>query len=127
MEIITKYVADDGTEFEDEYQCLDYELKEKMKGIYGFKAYDSSAREIYPSDYDDLDDFATDMMFLKVTDVKGWEKFMDICDEKRVYFVDGVDEICEKGLFFFDEDHDYWTSWEAEYEKLRVIRRKMDY
>ena len=127
MEVITKYVADDGTEFEFEDECLDYELKEKMKGIYGFKAYDSSAREIHPSDYDDLDDFATDMMFLKVTDVKGWEKFMDICDEKRVYFVDGVDEICEKGLFFFDEDHDYWTSWEAEYEKLRVIRRKMDY
>ena len=127
MEVITKYLANDGTEFEFEDECLDYELKEKMKGIYGFKAYDSNAQEIHPFDYDDLDDFITDMMFLKITDVKGWKEFLDICDEERVYLLDGVDDICEKGLFFFDEDHDYWTSWDYEYEKLRNIRRKMDY
>lgn len=127
MEVITKYVANDGTEFEFEDECLDYELKGKIKGIYGFKAYNRDAREIHPFDYDDLDDFATDMWFLKVTDIKGWKEFMEICDEERVYFLDGVDDICEKGLFFFDEDHDYWTSWEAEYEKLRNIRKKMDY
>ena len=127
MEVITKYLADDGTEFEFEDECLEYELKEKIKDIYGFKAYDRNGQEIHSFDYDDLDDFITDMMFLKITDVKGWEEFLDICDEERVYLLDGVDDIGEKGLFFFDEDHDYWTSWDYEYEKLRNIRRKMDY
>ena len=127
MTKVTKYIADDGTEFEFEDECLEYELKEKIKDIYGFKAYDRNGQEIHPFDYDDLDDFITDMMFLKITDVKGWEEFLDICDEERVYLLDGVDDIGEKGLFFFDEDHDYWTSWDYEYEKLRNIRRKMDY
>lgn len=127
MEVITKYLAFDGEEFEYEEECLDYERKEKLKDSYGFKAYDINAREIHPSDYADLDDFITDMKFLKITDVKGWDKFVDVCDENRTYLYDGMEEFCEKGLYFYDDENDYWESWEHEYEKLRNIRKKMDY
>ena len=127
MEKITKYVAFDGEEFEYEEECLDYERKEKTRNSYGFQAYDRNAREIYPFDYDDLDDFVGDMGYLKVTDVKGWDEFVDVCDENRTYLCDGIEGLSEKGLYYYDEDQDYWCSWDYEYEKLRNIRRKMDY
>ena len=127
MEKITKYVAFDGEEFEYEEECLDYERKEKTRNCYGFQAYDRMAREIHPTDYDDLDDFVTDMGYLKITDVKGRDEFVNICDDNRVYLYDGMEDFCEKGLYYFDEDKDYWYNWDFEYEKLRIIRRKMDY
>ena len=127
MEVITKYVAEDGTEFEFEDECLDYELKGKIRDIYGFTAYDCNGKEIKPEEYRDLDCFVSEARYIKVTDIKGWDAFSDLCEEQDVYFYDGMDDFYEKGLYYFDDDHDYWLSWEHEYEKLRAIRRKMDY
>lgn len=128
MKEITKYIADDGIEFDDEDECLDYERGIKIKKVYGFKAYDLQGKEIFPKDYvRDMDDFTYDVHYIKVTNIQGWEEFEDLCnDEFGTYFYDGLDEISETGLYFKD-DHDCWVSWEAEYEKLRVIRKKMDY
>lgn len=127
MEVITKYLANDGTEFEFEDECLDYELKGKIRDIYGFTAYDCNGKEIKPEEYRDLDCFVSEARYIKVTDIKGWDAFSDLCEEQDVYFYDGMDDFYEKGLYYFDDDHDYWLSWEHEYEKLRAIRRKMDY
>ena len=129
MTEVTKYIADDGKEFDYEDDCLDYERGLKIKEIYGFKAYDRQGKEIFPKDYvKDMDDFVYDVCYIKVTNIQGWEEFEELCnDEFGTYFYDGLDEISETGLYFKDDDHDYWASWEAEYEKLRVIRKKMDY
>lgn len=127
MTEITKYMADDGTEFDFEDECLEYELEQKVKGIYGFKAYDCNGKEIKPSNYRDLDCFVSEARYIKVTDIKGWNEFSELCEESDVYFYDGMDDICEKGLYYYDEDHDYWENWEHEYEKLRAIRRKYDF
>ena len=32
MTEVTKYIADDGTEFDDEYDCLEYEFEQNVKG-----------------------------------------------------------------------------------------------
>lgn len=125
MEMITKYVADDGTEFEDEDQCLEYELRNKK--FYGFVAYDFRKEPISIKDYCCLDDFVDDFRAIKVTDYEGWREFELYCRENGVCFYDGLDDICEKGLYFFDDDHDYWISWEYEYEKLRNLRKNYDY
>ena len=127
MTEITRYVAFDGEEFEYEDECLEYERKENLKNSYGFQAYDRNAREIHPTEYCDLEDFVNEMSFLKITDTNGWSDFVDLCDDNRVYFYDEMKEFCEKGLYYHDEDQDYWYNWDYEYEKLRNIRRKMDY
>lgn len=127
MEVITKYVANDGIEFDDEDECLEYELKVKVKNIYGFTIYDCNGKEIKPTDYRDLDCFIDEARYIKITDIKGWDAFSELCEENDVYFDYGMDDFYERGLYFFDDDHEYWVSWEAEYEKLRNIRRKMDY
>ena len=129
MEVITKYIADDRTEFDDEDECLDYERGLKIHKVYGFRAYDRQGKEIFPKNYvNDMDDFVYDVCYIKVENIKGWEEFETLCnDEFSTYFYDGLDSISETGLYFKDDDHDCWTNWEYEYEKLRAIRRKMDY
>ena len=129
MTEITKYIADDGVEFDDEDECLDYERGIKILKVYGFKAYNRQGKEIFPKNYvKNMDDFKYDVYYLKIENIKGWEEFEELCREEfGSYFYDGLDEISEKGLYFKDDDHDYWVSWDYEYEKLRAIRRKMDY
>ena len=129
MKEITKYIADDGKEFEDEDECLDYERGLKIHKVYGFRAYDRQGKEIFPKNYvSDMDDFTYDAHYIKVDNVKGWEEFEELCNyEFDTYFYDGLDEISQTGLYFKDDDHDFWTNWDYEYEKLRNIRKKMDY
>ena len=97
--------------------------------FYGFKAYDRQGKEIFPKNYvSDMDDFIYDACYIRVENVRGWEEFEELCnDEFGTYFYDGLDSISETGLYFKDDDHDCWTNWDYEYEKLRAIRRKMDY
>ena len=129
MTEITKYIADDGTEFDYEDECLDYERGIKILKVYGFRAYDRQGKEIFPKNYiKDMDDFTYDVCYLKIENIRGWEEFEELCnDEFDTYFYDGLDSISETGLYFKDDDHDYWASWDYEYEKLRNIRKKMDY
>lgn len=129
MKKITKYIADDGKEFDDEDDCLDYERGIKIKDIYGFKTYDRQGKEIFPKDYvSNMTVFSYDVCYIRVENIKGWEEFEKLCiDEFDTYFYDGLDEISEKGLYYKDDDYDCWVNWDYEYEKLRNIRRKMDY
>ena len=125
MEMITKWIADDGEEFEDEDQCREHELRNKK--FYGFVAYDFRKEPITIKDYSYLEDFVDDFRAVKVTDYEGWREFEQYCRDDGVRFYDGLDDINERGLYFFDDDHDYWISWEYEYEKLRNLRRSFDY
>lgn len=129
MREITKYIADDGKEFDDEDDCLDYERGIKIKDIYGFKTYDQRGKEIFPKDYvSNMTEFSYDVCYIRVENIKGWEEFEKLCiDEFDTYFYNGLDEISEKGLYYKDDDYDCWVNWDYEYEKLRNIRRKMDY
>ena len=129
MKEITKYIADDGKEFDDEDECLDYERGIKIHKVYGFKAYDRQGKEIFPKNYvSDMDDFVYDACYIRIENIKGWEEFEELCnDEFGTYFYDGLDSISETGLYFKDDDHDCWINWDYEYEKLRIIRKKMDY
>lgn len=129
MTEITKYIADDGKEFDDEDDCLDYERSIKILKVYGFRAYDRQGKEIFPKDYvKNMDYFTYDVYYIKVENIKGWEEFEKLCnDEFDTYFYDGLDSISENGLYYKDDDYDCWTNWDYEYEKLRNIRKKMDY
>ena len=76
MTEITKYIADDGKEFEDEDECLDYERGIKILKVYGFRAYDRQGKEIFPKDYvRNMDDFNYDACYIKVENIRGWEEF----------------------------------------------------
>ena len=125
MTEIIMYEANDGTVFHSEEECIDYERKNMP--CKGFIGYDNSGEIINPKDYYNLDEWKGDLAYLRVSDINGWNEFESYCHDEGTYFYDGLDDVCENGLYYYDEDHDYWENWEHEYEKLRVIRRKMDY
>lgn len=128
MTEITKYIADDGTEFEDEDECLDYERTTSMKKIQGVKFFFENGKEV--TDYSSLEDLLDRSYFIKITNEDDFNKFEELLYDELgcSYWADGWNSLKgEKGLFYYDEDRDCWVSWEAEYDKLREIRRKMNY
>ena len=128
MTEVTKYIANDGKEFEDEDECLDYERTSTMKAIKGVKFFSEDGKEI--TNYSSLEDLLDLSYFIKITDKDDFDKFEELLYDELgcSYWADGWDSLKdEKGLFFYDEDRDSWISWEAEYDKLREIRRKMNY
>ena len=128
MKEITKYIADDGTEFEDEDECLYYERTEKMKTVKGVKFFFENGKEI--SDYENLEDLLDRTCFIRITDKEDFDKFEEILYEEfgGDYWADGWDSLRgETGLFYYDKDFTRWMSWDEQYDKLREIRRKMDY
>ena len=128
MREITKYVADDGTEFEDEDECLDYERTEKMKTIKGVKFFFENGKEI--SDYSSLEDLVDRSYFIKITDKDDFDKLEEMVFDElhRHYWAYGWDDLKDKtGLFYYDEAFDGWLSWDEQYDKLLEIRKKMNY
>ena len=128
MKEITKYIADDGTEFEDEDECLYYERTEKMKSIKGVKFFFENGKEI--SDYENLEDMLDRTYFIRITDKEDFDKFEEMLYEEigSYYWADGWRGLKgEIGLFFYDEDLDRWMNWDEQYDKLIEIRRKMGY
>lgn len=128
MKEITKYVANDGTEFENEYECLDYERTEGMKAIKGVKFFFENGKEI--TEYSNLEDLLNRSYFIIITDRNDFDKFEDLLyDEFDCnYWAEGWENLQGKtGLFYYDEYFDRWVSWDEQYDKLREIRRKMNY
>lgn len=76
MEVITKYVANDGTEFEDEDECLDYERVEGMKIVQGVKFFFENGKEV--TDYSSLEDLLDRSYFIKITDEDDFDKFEEL-------------------------------------------------
>lgn len=48
MKEVVNYIADDGTIFEDEDECREYERKIALKSYYGFKVFRYDFEEIEP-------------------------------------------------------------------------------
>lgn len=128
MKEITKYIADDGTEFEDEDECLDYERTEKMKTIKGVKFFFENGKEI--SDYENFEDLLDRTFFIRITDKDDFDKFEEMLYNEISYYygTDGWRDLeNEIGLFFYDKDLDRWMNWDKQYDKLLEIRKKMGY
>ena len=66
MQEVIKYVADDGTEFEDEADCFDYERKMLFADFFnrGLKTFDSNKQELSIEDYTKVDSLLDDSWFI---------------------------------------------------------------
>ena len=124
MEKIIKYVAFDGTEFDYEEDCVDYELETKAKEYTEyFTLYDYDRKPIK---------FCADGRVLDHT------TYIIVKDEKAVSFLDDWmnDYGCHRtigkcadrenivnriGLWMWDEKEDVWVHWETEMSKMREL------
>ena len=81
MTIINTYVAFDGTKFDDEFDCLDYEFTLQMYDINGY----------------------SDVHRIIVADEKDLEDIKHVYEYSGIYI--GVNSI---GTWVYDEDEDNW-------------------
>ena len=128
MREITKYIAHDGTEFDNEDDCRYYEVIEGMKTIKGVKFFFEDGKEI--TNYSGLEDLLDRSCFIKITDENDFDNFEEMVYEKLgcSYWADGWCSLRgETGVFYYDEDFERWMSWDEQYDKLLEIRRKLNY
>ena len=98
---ITRYMADDGTEFETEEECILYELKPLFEALSatGFKAFNYYNESLL---YDDCFIELDSMYYLNIPTVKAKDLLATIID-KLEYSLDAIYGITDPGIYYFDE------------------------
>ena len=111
------YFADDGTEFESEHECREYE--KKMSNLlsefkYSIHAYDEDGTAINLEDYDS-DDWETAferIEYIKFDTEKAIDVFMDYAKHEygMVDIERDIGRIVKAGeRYYYDWDADEWT------------------
>lgn len=121
MTEITKWVADDGEEFEDYDECREYEIGLKL---------DWHKNAIHLWDYrrnpialDDESDYER-AFFLLIENKSAFDALEEIASEYWSIQTPGNDGFDEPGLFFWDEDDDCWKCVEQEIAQLRELQEQ---
>jgi hypothetical protein len=128
MTVITKYIADDGREFEDEYDCRSYEMKLQL-GILGdeLQWFDWKGERIEISP--DVD-FGMDVCFVKIFTTRAADLLTHFCREEGYYSPCADSDFNtipgRLGFFWYDNDKDSWRSLREEQEELDRIKEKFE-
>ena len=123
-EIVTyTYEAFDGTIFEDEDECREYEIKEKAKTIsltildHKWSVLDNNKEESYESAFALIVNKQEDIDFIKELAreqgyscpwSRGWGSSRADCEEKL-------------GIYVYDEDHDRWVNFDEKFAEIKDI------
>ena len=114
MEEIIVYRANDGTDFDDEYECMEYEWKTNIGDNPEFRLLNGNYQELCPH----LPKAYEDAEFIFIPNLRAAKKCYyawddDITEQTRPVFLDrawrvnGVFE-CELGLWKWDWDNEDW-------------------
>ena len=124
MEIITKYVAFDGTEFDCEEDCVNYEFETKAKKcIEYFTLYDRNRKPIkFCAD----DEVLGDVFYIVIKDEKAFSFLDDWMIDCGFYSTSGRSAYNQNiknyvGLWMWDEQEEDWKHWETEMSKMREL------
>ena len=122
MEKIITYVAFDGTQFDDEDECAEYEFLESAKEYTdGFTLYNEAREPIKISfDRDVLDKIS----FVIIKEEKAIPFLDDWMINNGFYEIIGANCLNIKsriGLWIWDDKEDTWKHWETEMSKMREL------
>ena len=126
-EIITyTYEAFDGTIFEDEDECREYEIKEKVKTAsftmldFKWEVLDNNKETSFEEAYALIVNKQEDIDFIKEIATeqgytcpwsRGWRREPAECEEKL-------------GVYVYDEDNDRWVNFDDKFAMIRDIYTK---
>ena len=119
----TTYVAFDGSEFDDEDDCLAYERTMKATDYEGEIFFYDASLEPVPLHVEDLDD----VYFVNIKTEKACQWFVDRCQDcgsthPWSYDSHRREEFPMTGFFWFDTHDDTWHHWQTENKRLNEIR-----
>ena len=118
------YIADDGKEFEDEYECEKYEeiQKAKEQGFFDqIRALDSRYREIKLGD--DLEDILQDTMYVKFDSLEAADYFNDQLYEYGLETIGYTTNLKENVVYAYNDNI---NEWESVTEKLEYYQDIFD-
>lgn len=124
MEKIVKYVAFDGTEFDCEEDCANYELETKAKDY--IKYFTLYGYDRKPIKFCADDEILGDVFYIIIKD----EKVISFLDDWMIncgcYSTIGKSAYNQNikncvGLWMWDEDEEDWKHWETEMSKMREL------
>lgn len=116
------YIADDGTEFEDEQECLDYETTQSAKNLKG-KVVLLDA-QFKPIPLDNLGDWDR-TFFIFVKDISALHELRAVWDwDLTGMCIPDCLMGDTAGLFAYDEDYDTWYHLGTHLQKIQSIADK---
>ena len=115
------YIADDGTEFEDEEDCLRHEAGCRAQGLKGVVLLDENFRPLPLSDLSQWENawfiYAKDIQALRdLSDVWDWD--LVGVSPPHFLFEDRA------GLFAYDENQDEWYHVGTRFQEIQSIADK---
>ena len=119
------FIAEDGTQFEDEFDCVRYEEKLRTKEVFEpFSCYD---REGCPLDTDG-ENFNPDDVYYILVREDDYEdgSYMELDDfvfDGGLPALNRVFEDTDITLIYFNRDSDTWKNWHEEFNKLTEMMK----
>lgn len=121
MQEVIKYVADDGTEFDDEAECLDYE-KGMLLAIFshrGLRAFDGNKKELPVENYTEVGSLLDDSWFFIIPNAVKDDFSEAVREDWHSDFYYCInDSEDDENLFYWDEDEDCWKNYKYELATL---------
>lgn len=122
MQEVIKYVADDGTEFEDEDECLDYERKTLLVNFSyrGLRAFDCNKKELPVENYTEVGSLLDDSWFLIIPNIvkDDFAEAMRDEDWHSDFYCCINDSEDDENLFYWDDEQDCWKNYKYELATL---------
>lgn len=117
----TVYIAFDGEEFDNEYDCREYELNTKLKDIGDdLLLYDKNGKKIEKIDNQLL---AESINYIVVKSEKAYEYFVEQMDYFGLNYPDYYNSpICS---YYYDYDEDEWINIEDRVQCLQLEINKL--
>ena len=112
MKTITYFVAEDGTRFENEEDCVRYERAAKTHPFKNEIAFYDSDRQPMS-----LDEDFDSVYFILIKNLLAAQWLRGLCHDEGCESPFECREI-KPGLYWWDEDFHYWRCWEEESDKL---------
>ena len=122
---ITQYQAFDGTLFDNEYECFEYEAKSKLTDNVYLQVWDRKKREIVsPS----LGLKASEVWYIKCNK-EGMDYFNYLCDNDhlpRIIFADNLYDYSDILCWYWDDDKSQWANFDARVQYVKDCCKMFD-
>lgn len=125
MEKVTRYIAEDGTMFEDECECELYEERLHVKEVFEpFSCYDRNGCLL---DTDDENFDYGDVRYILVKEDSyedgSYMKLDDFIFDGELPALGNTFKDTDTTLIYFNRDSDTWQNWHEEFNKLTEMMK----
>lgn len=121
METITIYVAEDGTKFDDERECIDYEDKMFIQKIYdsGIRFYDYDFKQIEKENIVN----SKDIVYIYIPNEEAYYSLVSALDK---YLFDINIIYVNNGYYYYNSTTEDYESLEENLKYLLTIKESLE-